>query len=342
MAGADLLEESMKRHSIAAAAFGMLFAAPVAAQDLTLKFAVFTPEQEITYQKAMLPWAQAVEEASGGKVKIQLFPGGTLGRDGSKQIKMLKDGVADIAFIIPAYNPGLFPDNWVTELPDTSQSATEGSLAFWRMLEEGKLRGYEDLEVLGTFVTSPYLIHSSVPVNSVGDLKGRKVRVAGPLEQGCVEELGGVPVGMPVTKVAESMSRGVIEAVPMHYAALFAFGVSDTTPHHYHNALGSVPLAFVMDKAKFEALPEDVRKVMREKGGAALAAVFGEAMDGESAKRLAEVKADAKQSVVIPSEADRAEWAKAMAACSASYVAQQQQGAELQSVWNASLEAVRK
>ena len=332
----------MTRYAIAAAAFGMLVAAPVAAQEVSLKFAVFTPEQEITYQKAMLPWAQAVEEASGGKVRIQMFPGGTLGRDGSKQIKMLKDGVADIAFIIPAYNPGLFPDNWVTELPNTSQSATEGSIAFWRMLEEGKLRGYDGLEVLGTFVTSPYLIHSSVPIRSAADMKGLKVRVAGPLEQGCVDELGGVPVGLPVTKVAESMSRGVIEAVPMHYAALFAFGVADTTPHHYHNALGSVPLAFIMDKAKFDSLPEDVQAVMREKGGEALAAVFGAAMDGESDMRLANVQADPKQSVVIPSDEDRAQWTTAMDACSAAYVAQQQQGTELQAGWNDMLEAVRQ
>lgn len=331
----------MLRNSIAAAALGMVIAGPAAAQEMNLKFAVFTPEQEITYQEAMLPWAKAVEEASGGKVKIQMFPGGTLGRDGSKQIKMLKDGVADIAFIIPAYNPGLFPDNWVTELPNTSQSATEGSIAFWRMLEEGKLRGYDDLEVLGTFVTSPYLIHSSKAIDSVDDFKGLKVRIAGPLEQGCVEELGGVPVGLPVTKVAESMSRGVIEAVPMHYAALFAFGVSDTTPHHYHNALGSVPLGFVMDKAKFEALPEDIQAVMREKGGEALARIFGAAMDGESEKRLGEVNADPKQSVVIPSEEDRARWSEAMNACSAAYVAQQENGAEKQAEWKSALEAIR-
>lgn len=331
----------MKRYFALAGLLGLLTAAPATAQDINLKFSVFTPEQEITYQKAMLPWARSVEEATGGKVKIRMFPGGTLGRDGSKQIKMLKDGVADIAFIIPAYNPGLFPDNWVTELPNTSRSATEGSVAFWRMLEAGELRGYDDLEVLGTFVTSPYLIHSSVPIDSVSDIQGLKVRTAGPLEQGCVEKLGGVPVGMPVTKVTESMSRGIIQAVPMHYAALFAFGVSDTTPHHYHNALGSVPLGFVMDKAKFESLPKDVQEIMREKGGEALARTFGAAMDGESEKRLAEVKADPKQTVVIPSKEDKAKWAEAMAACSQSYVEKQQDGKMLQAEWNEELEAVR-
>ena len=62
---------------------------PRAAEVIDLKFAVFTPEQEITYQQAIKPWVQAVEDASGGRVRIQLFPGGTLGRDGSKQIKML-------------------------------------------------------------------------------------------------------------------------------------------------------------------------------------------------------------------------------------------------------------
>ncbi|MCO5162239.1 MAG: TRAP transporter substrate-binding protein [Mesorhizobium sp.] len=331
----------MKKISLAAFAIGLLSSGQVSAQDITLKFSVFTPEQEITYQQAMLPWARAVEEASGGKVKIQMFPGGTLGRDGSKQIKMLKDGVADIAFIIPAYNPGLFPDNWVTELPATSNSALEGSVAFWRMLQDGKLRGYDDLEVISTFVTSPYLVHSTKPISSIEDIKGLKMRTAGPLEQGCVELLGGVPVGMPIGKAAESLARGVVEGIALHYPALFAFGVADATPYHYHNAFGSIPFGFVMDKAKFEALPEEVRDIMHEKGGEALARIFGAAMDAEGEKRLAQVQADPKQSVVIPSEEDRAKWGEAMSNCSATYVAAQDRGGDLQTTWVEALGKLR-
>lgn len=331
----------MKTISLAALSVGFMLSGSATAQEITLKFSVFTPEQEITYQEAMLPWAHSVEEASGGTVKIEMFPGGTLGRDGTKQIKMLKDGVADIAFIIPAYNPGVFPDNWVTELPATSKSALEGSVAFWRMLKDGKLRGYDELEVISAFVTSPYFIHSTKPISSIGDLAGLKMRTAGPLEQGCVEHLGGVPVGMPIGKAAESLARGVVEGIALHYPALFAFGVADATPYHYHNTFGSIPFGFVMDKAKFDSLPEDVKTIMHEKGGEALARIFGAAMDAEGGKRLAQVQADTKQSVVVPSDEDRVKWSEAMVTCSATYVTAQDRGADLQSAWLATLEALR-
>ncbi|MGD9863005.1 MAG: TRAP transporter substrate-binding protein [Pseudodonghicola sp.] len=312
-----------------------------AADAINLKFAVFTPEQEITYQEAMKPWAEAVEAASGGKLEIEMFPGGILGRDGSKQVKMLKDGVADIAFIIPAYNPGLFPDNWIIELPDTSGTATEGSLTFWRMIESGMLRGYEDLEVLGFVATSPYLMHGTKPMETIDDLKGKKIRIAGKLEQTCVEEVGGVPVGMPISKIPESLTRGIIDATPMHYAALYAFGVSSATDYHYHNHFGSLPFGFVMTKERFAALPEDVQAIMKEKGGEALAKIFGAAMDAENARRLDETRSDSKQHVVDPSAADKAAWSEKMKACSAKFVAEQDNGEALQAAYLKTLEQVR-
>ena len=317
-------------------------AGQVTAQDtINLKFAVFTPEQEITYQTAMKPWAEAVEAATDGKVKIEMFPGGILGRDGSKQVKMLKDGVADIAFIIPAYNPGLFPDNWIIELPDTSANATEGSMTFVRMLESGQLRGYEDLQPLGFVASSPYLMHGTKPIESIDDIKGQKIRIAGKLEQTCVEEVGGVPVGMPISKIPESLTRGIIDATPMHFAALYAFGVSSAVDHHYLNQFGSLPFGFVMTKERFAELPEDVQAAMKENGGETLAKAFGAAMDEENAKRLEETKAKGGQTVVVPSDADKAAWSDAMKACSAKFVAEQENGEALQKAYLDTLTQVR-
>lgn len=332
----------MRFAPIAASLMATLVGTAVMAQDtINLKFAVFTPEQEITYQTAMKPWAEAVEKATDGKVKIQLFPGGTLGRDGTKQIKMLKDGVADIAFIIPAYNPGLFPDNWVIELPDTSQTASEGSVTFWRLVEEGKLRGYEDFEVLSMVATSPYLMHGNKPMETMADLGGQKIRIAGKLEQNCVEAVGGVPVGMPIGKIPESLSRGVIDATPMHFAALYAFGVNSAVKYHYLNAFGSLPFGFVMTKERFAELPEDVQAAMKEQGGEALAKIFGAAMDAENAKRLEETRNTSGQTVVEPGEADKTAWNKTMTECAQSFVDEQENGAALRESYLETLKAVR-
>ena len=45
-----------------------------------LKFAVFTPEAEMTHKVVMKPWAERVSKESGGTLDIQTFPNGALGR----------------------------------------------------------------------------------------------------------------------------------------------------------------------------------------------------------------------------------------------------------------------
>lgn len=333
----------MLKPAIAAAVLlaGAHLSTAAADEPLELKFSIFTPEQEITYQTIMKPWAERVMADTDGKVKISLYPGGTLGRDGSRQLKMLQDGVADIAFIIPAYNPGLFPDNEVTELPNLIQDATEGSIAFWRLYEKGHLRGYEDLEVISMVTTSPYLMHGTFPMNQVGDLRGRKIRAAGQLEQACLTALGAVPVGMPIARIPESLSRGVVDATPMHYAALHAFGVAGATDHHYENRLGALPFGWVMTKERFEALPEDVQQAMRRNGGEVLSREFGAAMDAENARLAALTREDPKQTVVVPGAEDVAAWDAALKPCIDEWAANHDRGPELLSAMQAELEAIR-
>ena len=321
---------------------GQLATAAAADDPLQLKFAVFTPEKEITYQTIMKPWAEKVMADTNGAVEIKMFPGGTLGRDGSKQLKMLKDGVADIAFIIPAYNPGLFPDNEITELPNLIHDATEGSTAFWRLYDKGMLRGYEDLEVFALVTTSPYLMHGTFEMDSVDDLEGHKIRAAGKLEQACLTALGAVPVGMPISKIPESLSRGVIDATPMHYAALHAFGVAGATDHHYENRLGALPFGFVMTKERFAELPPAVQKAMTENGGEVLSKAFGQAMDAENARLRKETLADPAQIVVEPSAADVAAWDAKVKPCIDDWTASHEKGAQLLEAMQSELQSIRK
>src|ERR687897_860357 len=121
----------------AGVALAVLSAGPAGAQDKqTLKFAVFTPDQEMTVKVAMTPFSKRVEEGSQGTLKIDLFPNGALGRNPALQTKMVQDGVADIAWVIPSYMPGVYLDDDVFELPNVIQNSVEGSIAAWRLLKK--------------------------------------------------------------------------------------------------------------------------------------------------------------------------------------------------------------
>ncbi len=132
----------MRKTLFAATAFAAL-AAGAQGQE-KLKFAVFTPDAELTHQIVMKPFVAAVNKDSGGTLLVETFPNGALGRNPGLQTKMLQDGVADIAWVIPSYTPGVYLDDDVFELPNIIQNSVEGSVAAWRLLQKGMLRRIVD------------------------------------------------------------------------------------------------------------------------------------------------------------------------------------------------------
>ncbi|MGZ5896105.1 MAG: TRAP transporter substrate-binding protein DctP, partial [Xanthobacteraceae bacterium] len=225
--------------SIMIAAVAVAMASSAQAQE-KLKFAVFTPDAEMTHQVVMKPWVEKVNRESGGTLDIQTFPNGALGRNPGLQTKMIQDGVADIAWVIPSYTPGVYLDDDVFELPNVIQDSVEGSVAAWRMLQKGMLRGYDQYYMIGLFVSSPYTFHTNFPVRKADDLKGKKIRVVGTLSTDAVKAVGAVPEGMPFPQIVEAISRGVIDGTTGHPIAIYDFGVSRVANNHFLGKIGTV------------------------------------------------------------------------------------------------------
>ena len=96
-----------RRKFLAAAAAmpaAMTLGGTLAGADDHLKWAVFTPDSEMTFRTVMKPFAEAVQRETNNAVVIDLFPNGALGRNPGQQPQMLIDGVADIAWLIPSYS----------------------------------------------------------------------------------------------------------------------------------------------------------------------------------------------------------------------------------------------
>jgi TRAP-type C4-dicarboxylate transport system substrate-binding protein len=286
--------------------------APGAQAQEKLKFSVFTPDAEMTHQIVMKPWAEKVNKESGGTLDIQTFANGSLGRNPALQTKMIQDGVADIAWVIPSYTPGVYLDDDVFELPNVIQDSTEGSLAAWRLLQKGMLRGYDQYYMIGLFVTSPYTFHTNFPVRKPEDLKGKKIRVVGTISTDSVKALGAVPEGMPVTQVVEAISRGVIDGTTGHPISMYDFGISRVTTSHYLGKIGTVTLGIFMNKAKFESLPAQAKAAIERNRGDALSRAFGKMSEDRNAELIAEWKKDSKRIVTEPTKEQNAAWDKTL------------------------------
>ena len=267
---------------LAAAAFAGAVQLAQAA-DVTLRFHQFLPPQATIPSKAILPWAQKVEKESGGRIKVQHFPSMQLGGKPPELFDQAKDGVADIVWTVLGYTPGRFPKSEVFELPFSSGLAEPASRAFQEYVEKYAMDEFKDVKVIAVHVHGPGLIHSKDPVTRLEDLKGVKVRGGSRITNIMLEHLGAVPVGMPVPAVSEALSKGVITATTIPWEVVPALKVQQIVKNHtgFSGQQGLYTQTFVvaMNKAAYDKLPADLKKVIDANSGAETAALFGRAMD---------------------------------------------------------------
>lgn len=265
--------------AVAAAPFAILDASQALAAKPVIRIASFLPERSITVRFSFKPWVKNVRKDVGDLVTIQEFWGGALGRNPRKQIDLVLDGVTDIAGVVPGYTPGRFPGMSVFELPYLFRSGVEGSEAMWRMFEAGHLGGLEKMKVVGFYTTDIYGIHTKKKMTSLADIKGMKLRSAGPVQGDMVKHFGGVPIGMPITQATEALSRGVVDGVVAGLSGLTIFRMQTIAKYHYHAPLSVAPLAALMNKEKWDSLPQKVKDAIDRYGGRTMARVTGGGFD---------------------------------------------------------------
>ncbi len=301
-----------KSFTAAVAFLSVLGSAAVSAE--TLRFSSFEPPTAFLTSEVFSGWASAVEEASAGEVKVKIFAGGTLGRSPAQQLKLVQDGVADLAFIVPAFNPGVFPGVGVGELPFVVDSAVGGSKAIWEMHEQRLLEGeFDTFKMIGLFTTSPQFIPMKGRVDVPADMKGKNIGASVPSLLPALENMGAVAIGGIVGPViAESISRGVIDGSFLEWNAIKSFRVGDAIDHVLEVPMGSSVLMVVMNKDKFERLSPEAQAAIDSVSGAAFSTRFGVAFEGANAAARAEYLEEGKITVIEPAAATLAAWKEAL------------------------------
>jgi TRAP-type transport system periplasmic protein len=306
-----------------------------------VRWAVFTPDHEVTFRTVMKPYAEAVQKDTNNAVVFDLFPNGALGRNPGQQPQMVLDGVADVAWCIPSYTPGRFPDTEVLELPGMFKELREATMVATRLAMRNVLRDYSDFYIIGVFGTAPYSIHTNFPVNSIADLKGKTIRASSANESAALRAFGAVPIGMPVTEIPEAISRRTISGTTSHMSPFFDFGLDRVTNNHFFIGLGVVPVAILMNKRKFESLPEPVRAAMRKNAGEVISNRWSEAISSFNDEMLSRLKKDPKHKVVFPSQAELDEAQKLLTPVREAWVAKSDRNKELKAELDAELAKVR-
>ncbi len=304
----------MMKIAVTTFALAVLAGAASAQQPVTLKFSSFEPPQAPITGGVFIPWAKDVTDASGGTLRIEVFAGGTLGRNPLQQLKLVQDGVADMAWTVPGYTPGRFDDTEVVELPSIVATAIEGSVALTRMHAKGLLGGFDELKLLLIGTTPAFNIHGKLPMKSVADLKGKRLRTGSPQIAKLAEAVGAVPVQIGAPQTAESLARGVIDGSLNEWNFVATFKIDEVVSHHLVLPMGTVAVMVPMLRSRYDALPAPAKAALEKYSGEAMARRFGEVVDRTNAQTLERVARSGKNTVVVPGPGEQEAWRKATAA----------------------------
>ncbi|MEM6421030.1 MAG: TRAP transporter substrate-binding protein [Pseudomonadota bacterium] len=299
----------------------VMTAPPMAvAAEVTLNFAHFMPVESWQNRALFSAWEKAVEETSGGRIDVTVYPAQTLGRapDGYDNAR---DGIADIAWTVQGYTAGRFPLSQIVELPGLFDSAEIGSCAFQKLYDSGALDAeYGETKVLFVHTHGPGHIHTrGTPVTTLADLEGLKLRRPTAVIGRLLEELGAEPVGMPAPRIYEAAERGTIDGFMLPWEAVAGFRADEVSDHQ--TEVGFYALAFVatMNKARYESLPEDLKAAIDAQSGMDWALAAGRGYDNGDADGREKVLASGTLHEIAGAE--RAAWEAAAKRTTEGYLA---------------------
>jgi TRAP-type C4-dicarboxylate transport system substrate-binding protein len=290
-------------------ALGALLVTPAAAQaPIELKFSSWVSAVHGHHTGVMVPWAKMIEEKSGGRLKITIYPGGTLGK-APDHYDMVKNGIADMGFTTPGYTPGRFPLITVTELPLLFKSSRGGSLAVMSIFDKYFKNEFKDVKVLWFWVHPPGHFHlAKKPVKVLEDLAGLKIRAATPMLTTMVKTLGAVPVSITAPETYSALERGVVDGTIFPWEAISSFKLAEVLKHHAEVNLYVAPLFTMMNLKKYEGLPPDLRKVIDDHSGAWGAEFNGKVWDQNENVGIEAIRKAGATIYKVPPE-ERARWA---------------------------------
>jgi len=262
----------MKFRDLALAATLALGAAGSAlAQTVTLKFHTFMAPQSAVWKDMHTVWMDKVEKESGGRIRFERYPSMQLGGTPANLYDQVRDGVVDVIWTLPGYTPGRFPRSEVFELPFLMTDAEGTSRALWAFAQTHAKDDFKDVHVLALQVHGPGVIHTrNRPVRSIDDLKGLKIRGPTRLATKLLAALGATPVGMPLPQIPDALSKGVIDGAAIPWEVVPSVKVNELARYHAEfdprlPALYTSTFLLAMNRAKYDSLPADLKKVVDAK-----------------------------------------------------------------------------
>lgn len=252
----------MRLKALLASAGLLAVAATSQAAGVELTLSHWVPGSHPLQTFGMEPWIESIKEASGGGIEITIYPSQQLGA-APDHYDMARDGIIDIGFINPGYQPGRFPIISAAELPFLASNAKGGSRAVDAWYRQYAEQEMSDVYVCLVHLHDPGTLHAKAgPLAVPADLKGKNIRPPNGTMAQMFSSLGAANVQVPAPEMRDALEKGTADITGSPWGSLFTFGIQDTVKHHLDAPLYATVFAFVMNKATIDGLSSENRKVM--------------------------------------------------------------------------------
>ncbi|NVK35119.1 MAG: TRAP transporter substrate-binding protein [Rhodobacteraceae bacterium] len=261
-----------------------LMADAATAQEVTLTLQHFQGPKAPSHTKMLAPWAADIEKASGGRIKVELFPAMALGGKPPELMKQVRDGVIDLGWSLLGYTPGMFPRTEVFELPGVHLgSAKETTLAIAELYDLIK-DDFKDVHPIIIHSHGGNAIHlTDVAVRTPADLEGLRIRTPSRTGGWVLQALGAEPVGMPLPELPQALSKGVVDGALVPFEVVRPLKLQDLTKYGVEGPegqrFGTSIFMLAMNKQRYAELPDDLKKVIDDHSLSAVAEEIGQLWD---------------------------------------------------------------
>ncbi len=262
------------------------------------------PETSATGQ-FLEDWASRVEAASGGRIDLEIYHGGTLG--GPKDTyDMIMNGTCDIGFGLVSYFPGVFTSSEAISLPMIDlPNATVASNVFWHLYSDYDFLKdeYSDAHVLLLFANCQSPISTkATKIETVDQLAGMNIRGNSGPPTTFITNLGAAPVSVPIGEVYTSIDNNTIDAVMTDWHAITSFQLYEPIQYYLNENIGVSGYFLLMNQDSYNELPDDLKAILDENSGASCLEYCGQYWIDKQAEAEASATADGDEIYTLSAE----------------------------------------
>ncbi len=266
------------------------------------------------HERFLVPWARKVESEAQGRIRVDIFPSMQLGGSPARLYDQVRDGMTDLAWLLPSNTPGRFAKIEVFELPFVpSRRALVNSRALQDYAAANLADEFTDVRPICFSCRDHGIVHTKRSIKTIADLKGLRLHVPHRLARETVHSLGGEGISIPSAQLPMAIAGHVIDGCLDPWDLVPSLRLDNLLKEHTdfaESSLSTATFVLAMNKATYERLPGELKTVIDANSGQAAAGMAGTMWDVE-ARAVADLVGSRGDPINVLTAEDIVAWRKA-------------------------------